>query len=65
MTESLNATCPTTDAYAIGSVFNATQAYLNNYNVTEQPPTDCTPFTGSDYKSIVATTITQMNGTTQ
>jgi hypothetical protein len=53
MSEASNSTC-NTDAYAIGSTFNATAP-----NVT-QPPYDCTPYSGSSSASIEASTISKV-----
>jgi len=53
MSDATNATC-TNDAYAIGSTLNVTQ-WLNDS--ASAKPTDCISYTGSVYKSIVASTI--------
>ena len=58
MSGASNATCYETNAYAIGSTFNATEYELNK-DLSAQPPTDCTPYTGNEYKSISATKISK------
>jgi hypothetical protein len=58
MNEAVNATCSTSQNYAIGSYFNATQAEESGI-VDDQPPTDCTPYSGENKNSIVATTISR------
>jgi hypothetical protein len=55
MSDADNSTCKT-DSYAIGSPFNFTQ-WRNDS--TSTPPTECNPYTGSAYKSIVASAISQ------
>lgn len=64
MSEANNATCTGTDSYAIGSTLNGIEFLLDK---TGQPPTDCTPYSGSSSKSIEATTIekTVINADTQ
>lgn len=52
LSEAENATC-TTQAYAVGSDFNATETPLT------QPPSDCVPYSGSDRKQVLAQTITR------
>lgn len=61
MTDASNATCTNTEAYAIGSSFNATE------DIMTQPPVDCFPYTAADKNSIVAETISRndTNGTVQ
>lgn len=54
MSEANNATCPGTDAYAIGSTLNATKVAIDG---VPNPPTDCVPYSGENSKSIAATTI--------
>ncbi len=58
MNEANNATCNNTQAYAIGSYFNALQAQIDG-TVANQPPTDCVPQSGQNSKSIKAVTISK------
>lgn len=55
MSESNNATC-SNDAYAIGSTFDGVQ-YLIDDDLSAQPPTDCTPYSGDSSNSISAAMI--------
>jgi len=62
MTEANNSTCPTTEAYAIGSDFNAWTVYTGG-SPSDQPPTDCQPYSGDTTKAIAAKTISKVNDT--
>lgn len=63
MSGASNATCYETNAYAIGSTFNATE-YEQNKDRSAQPPTDCTPYSDNEYKSISATKISKVDPAT-
>lgn len=52
MSDADNATCAT-DAFAIGSAFDATQP------IADQPPSDCFPYSGSSKNDILAETISR------